>query len=192
MNDPEREALIFSVSTCGGHSYTELAGANEDLPVNCVPWYAAFAFCAWDGGRLPSMAEWNYAAAGGDEQRVRPWLAPGAPDLIDATFASYGHPCCSLGEFSEVGHHPKGNGRWGHADLAGNVDEWVRDSAGFADPSTCVDCALIDANAKSYIQAGGWAGSSADELLIPRFFGASPPDAPAVDAGFRCARNLAH
>jgi len=44
---------------------TNTAGAQENLPINCVNWYEAYAFCIWDGGFLPSAAEWEYAAAGG-------------------------------------------------------------------------------------------------------------------------------
>jgi hypothetical protein len=52
----------------------------ESHPMNCINWYEANAFCIWDGGRLPSEAEWNYTAAGGSQQRQYPWGAT-APDL---------------------------------------------------------------------------------------------------------------
>ncbi|WP_438023210.1 formylglycine-generating enzyme family protein [Sorangium sp. So ce233] len=48
-------------------------GENEARPIRCVSWSVAFAFCAWDGGRLPTEAEWNHASAGGSEQREYPW-----------------------------------------------------------------------------------------------------------------------
>ena len=40
---------------------------EEDYPINCIDWYEAFAFCIWDGGYLPTEAEWGYAAAGGQQ-----------------------------------------------------------------------------------------------------------------------------
>lgn len=47
--------------------------ALDRKPLNCVPWHVLFAFCIWDGGRLPTDAEFGYAALGGNEQRMFPW-----------------------------------------------------------------------------------------------------------------------
>jgi formylglycine-generating enzyme required for sulfatase activity len=54
-------------------TWTKRAGQNENLPINCVTWHEAYAFCIWDGGFLPSGTEWEYAAVGGSQQRYYPW-----------------------------------------------------------------------------------------------------------------------
>lgn len=160
-------------------------GTYDDKPANCIDWYTAFAFCAWDGGRLPTDAEWGFATEGGSEQRRYPWgNAPYTnlelPMFSDpntqaqdqngtlfflgeyATHAfcgnTQGEACYSWGgavrqtdaagrsidgpaHISPPGKKPKGNGRWGHADLAGNVFEWLLDRT-FV-PGQCTDCANV-------------------------------------------------
>ena len=70
-------------------TWTDAPGANEHKPINNVSWFLAFAFCAWDGGRLPTYAEANYAAAGGSEQRYYPWSSGPMDIVISAARASY-------------------------------------------------------------------------------------------------------
>ena len=69
-------------------STTWSSSANDNKPVTCVDWYTAFAFCAWDGGRLPTAAEWSYAAEGGSYQRAYAW-GGSAPKYADANNQGY-------------------------------------------------------------------------------------------------------
>jgi formylglycine-generating enzyme required for sulfatase activity len=110
-------------------TWTPTAGENECLPMNYIDWYLAFAFCVWDHGRLPSEAEWEYAAAGGDEDRIYPW-GDEAPTDSHAAFrcSASGPPSCEVADLPAVGSRRRlGNGRFGHSDLSGSLGEFVRD-----------------------------------------------------------------
>jgi len=70
--------------------WTDAAEANENTAINCVDWYEALAFCIWDGGRLPTESEWEYAAA---EARTTGFI-PGARQHRTArTRTSTREPC---------------------------------------------------------------------------------------------------
>ena len=133
-------------------TWTEAPGSNENKPVNCLDWYTAFAFCAWDGGRLPTEAEWSYAASGGSEQRYFPWSNPPAATTIDDSYAVYCGGTCRI---ASVGSRsPKGDGKWGQADLGGNVWEWTLDFAGGSYPMPCRDCAAVTAGTYRAFRSG--------------------------------------
>jgi len=179
-------------------TWTELSGENENRPINCVTWFEAMAFCTWDAGFLPTEAEWNYAASGGDEQRAYPWSTPAASTTIDGLHASYnrdesGLDCagdgmtgCAVTDLVVVGTKPAGIGRWGHFDLAGNVAEWTLDSPGrYADP--CTDCVNP---VNSYRGARGGSYDFDHNLVRAGFRYGGPPDSRTARFGIRCARAL--
>lgn len=179
---------------CDLQTWTDAPGDNELRPMNCVNWYEAMAFCIWDGGYLATEAEWNYAAAGGDEQRPYPWSLPAAPLELDPTHASYfdgtdcvgdGEADCAVTDLVTVGSKPLGSGRWQHADLAGNVAEWTLDwLAPYTD--LCVDCANL-VSATNRVVRGGAAVLNDDDLRTGARAGLRPLDRNGF-TGIRCAR----
>ncbi len=196
---PPTQAKLRDFLTCvrlGGappepwRTWTDLPGANENKPVNCVDWYMAFAFCAWDGGRLPTEAEWNYAAAAGDEQREYPWGSG-----IDSSFASYhctgdgsGAGDCAFSDILSVGSKPKGDGRWGQADLSGNLWEWILDWHVTWAFAACIDCAVTDPG--NSIRRGLRGGGTWDGPLFQKSIrrDSNYPTSVTRTVGFRCAR----
>jgi formylglycine-generating enzyme required for sulfatase activity len=173
---------LLNCST-GEATWTDNPGTNENRAINCITWFIAEAFCAWDGGRLPTEAEWNYAAAGGSEQRVFPWSKPASAQSIDCTYANYAG--CD-GHVADVGYaSPKGDGRWGHTNLAGNVAELVLDW--YASPYTnpCLNCSNFTAASGRVRRGGGFTGAAGNLLVSYRINVAS--SAHSNFLGARCA-----
>ncbi|XYI01070.1 formylglycine-generating enzyme family protein [Sorangium sp. So ce1128] len=195
---PPSAAALKEAAKCDAtyQTWTEEAGENEHLPMNCLSWYIAFAFCAWDGGRLPTEAEWNYAAAGGDEQREYPWSTPPEDTTIDGDHAAYDctgdgpdTESCAFEDIRPVGSRSTmGDGRWRQADLAGNMLEWALDwYADYTADLPCDDCANLTA-ASGRVVRGGSFGSS-ESYLRSAFRREHDPMAPNGYVGVRCARN---
>jgi len=180
------------------HTWTDTAGANEDLPMNCVTWYEAMAFCIWDGGYLPTEAEWNYAAEGGSEQRAYPWSSPASSLTIDCTYANYfienpNEPYCvngTTGGTNLVGSEsPKGDSKWGQSDLGGNLLEWTLDWYAPQYPTTtCDDCANLTAASARVIRGGSFFLDAVD--LRGAFRYDRNPSYRDGLTGARCARGM--
>jgi formylglycine-generating enzyme required for sulfatase activity len=180
------KAGLDQILNCPDHSWSD-SPEDDRRPMNCLTYHLAFAFCAWDGGRLPTRAEWNYAAAGGNEQRVYPWSMPGAPVVIDRAHANYGVTCgCSARDLVDVGSLPMGNGLFGQADLAGNLREWNLDAAGPLDAS-CMDCARL-AGGGDYVISGGSLIEQAPAVSVADGYNSAPGSKPNWLNGARCAR----
>jgi sulfatase modifying factor 1 len=174
---------LLSCAGVRSPSWTEMPGANESLPVDCLSWYEANAFCIWDGGFLPTEAEWNYVAAGGSDQRVYPWSNPPTSTTIDCTYANYGGCVTPAGTNHEGSEVPNGDGAFDQYDLAGNVAEWVLDAEG-AYPTPCNDCANL--TGPGGIVRGGDSTSPPAGLLTSARGSPVAPD--HVRFGARCAR----
>ncbi|WP_438038987.1 formylglycine-generating enzyme family protein [Sorangium sp. So ce128] len=172
-------------------TWTDTAGDNESLPMNCLSWYAAFAFCAWDGGRLPTEAEWNYAAAGGDEQRPYPWSTSPTDETIDQSFAGYGCTFtdtpekCTFMDILPVGSRKTGDGRWGQANLAGNVREWALDMK-WDYSEDCTDCANLEGEYERVLRGGSFSDDAQYLLSSTRDSNDATTRRPYV--GVRCAK----
>jgi formylglycine-generating enzyme required for sulfatase activity len=118
----------------GWKRYDTWTGGDERRPKNFLSWYTAAAFCHFDGGRLPTDAEWKYIATGGAERRPYPWGAePPTPEHAVYNCTGDGDQSCSIADILPVGSRPRGAGLWGHRDLAGSMFEWTMDG-GAADP----------------------------------------------------------
>jgi formylglycine-generating enzyme required for sulfatase activity len=184
-------------------TWTEGPGSNENKPINFVRWWEAYAFCIWDGGFLPTQAEWTYAAAGGSEHRAYPWSIPSDSLIIDCTYANYANvvrdnvaygSCTTPGGVRDVGLTPKGNGRYRQTDLVGNAGEFSLDAestpgGAYAFPQ-CSDCVCVsECNGWFRPVLGGGPFSSACGVLVhPAGTPAENPTIGSDTIGARCAR----
>ena len=198
---PNKGQLQSAVSSCSGAFMPADGGAAAvpSLPMNCVDWYVAFAFCAGDGSRLPTEAEWNFAAAGGAAQRIYPWNVGPGP-VIDSTYAWYdcaggggtmemggGPGPCTQSAMLPVGSETPGTGLFGHADLAGSMVEPTLDyyASSYLDP--CVNCVQTNAASGQRVYRGG-SFIDPPPTLDNGYRQSVGPTFSAGNTGIRCAR----
>ena len=162
-----------------GEEYRSRA-TSADRAVVMVSWDGADAYCRWAGGRLPTEAEWEYAARG-PEGNVYPW-GNDPPTCERARF--FGCASCA----HDVGVHPDGGSWCGAQDLAGNVWEWVADWYGTYPAGPQENPAGPSSGEDRVMCGGGWHASQREVRGACRLD--AKPVAHVGCLGFRCASGV--
>jgi len=156
-------------------------------PVVCVSWFDAQAFCESRGGSLPTEAQWERAARGGDKRKF-PW--GDEPATCNRAIMDSGQAGCGARFAVAVGSRPLGASPVGTQDLAGNVSEWVWDNflVDYYDTGwgTAVDPRGPASGTLKVIRGGCWGDNMHRYLRSASRMRKSPAEVSEY-LGFRCA-----
>lgn len=142
---------------------------NDELPATCVSFEEASKFCAWKGHRLPSEAEWEWVATGGDDKLDWPWGAA-MPSDENVCWQSQRGPCGAKG---------KAAGAFEIYGMAGNVAEWT--STAYAPYGGTAPKADVNV-----VRGGSWE-STKPEQIRPKRRDSRVKAVRENTLGFRCA-----
>lgn len=145
-------------------------------PINCVDKTQADAYCEWAKKRLPTEAEWEYAAKG-STQRKYPWGNTTPERRVCWGQMHLGYGC-------EVGHYPADQSPFGVHDMSGSVAEWT---------STPGENEGLDANfnttkTKGFVARGGTWYGKLEAMYTTTFRQIHEPSYRLAYLGFRCAK----
>lgn len=161
--------------------------AYADFPVIWVTWRQAAEFCEWEGKRLPTEAEWEKAARGGEDTRIYPW----GNEPVTSELANWSS------DTVEVGTFPQGASPYGVLDVVGNVSEWINDvyyeryyeSSPTSNPPGPTESWPYCTNSRM------WRGAPYSITNYPFYSRVSSrqrndPEAATMKLGFRCAKSM--
>jgi len=117
-----------------------------DHPVNCVDWNQAQQYAKFKGARLPSEAEFEYAATSGGKNQKYPWGNEKPTSELAVFNTGITMPVCS---------RPKGNTAQGLCDMAGNVYQWVQDKYQDSYEGAPVDGSALEVTGVNRVMRGG-------------------------------------
>ena len=164
---------------------------EQDHPIVLVSWNDASAFCEWAGGRLPTEAEWEYAARAGRDATIYGW-----GDELSRERANFGTEECCRGAVARgdrwfntapVGSLPAND--FGLYDMVGNVWEWVADWYGDYPSEAAADPRGADSGAGRVARGGSWLNFPAALRVSVRLMFAQAGQTSNI--GTRCARDVA-
>lgn len=160
---------------------------GDDRPVVCVDWDQAQAFAKWAGGRLPTEAEWEYAARGGGQEQQYPW-GDEKPSCKRAVMDS-GRKGCGRASTWPICSKPKGNTKQGLCDMAGNAWQWVQDWHHGSYDGAPADGSAWEAPADTArsMRGGSWRFDGSMLGVADRNLG--DPDSRRSDLSLRLARS---
>ncbi len=191
------EVTVRAYAQCVSAGSCSTSGTDQDSrcnfrhsdrgehPMNCVDWSQAEAFCRWRGGRLPTEAEWEYAARGTDG-RTYPWGNDAPTDSRLRWSGGCGSAAC-IGGTAPVGRYPSGASPFGVQDMAGNVWEWVSDWYGAYPGGSSSNPRGAYQGSSRVVRGGSWSSvgpsgvRAADRVRLE-------PAYRNYNLGFRCAR----
>jgi formylglycine-generating enzyme required for sulfatase activity len=172
--------------------------SRDDYPVTHVSWNDAAEFARWAGKRLPTEAEWEFAARGGLEQKRFPWgdeLTPGGRHVCNVWQGDF--PTRDLAEDGYAGTSPVNAfpaNAYGLYSVSGNTWEWCAD---WFHPSYHLVGSRANPTGPSVGQARVMKGGSflCHESYCNRYRVAArtsnTPDSSTANIGFRCVRDVA-